>query len=415
MLAWDRQGREATGTLTVHVTGIGEPSPVVLGTYTHFDPPGLTVELGETAAATLIVGPDAQATRVECELGSFDRKTNTYTASVSEARLDRHLSHSPTAPIEGECKAYSYDAAGELIPHPVFAPWHGPLPGQARPYTLSVKIMHPGVDRTPPVVAFDPNKLTVRVGEAAALTLTATDNVGITRGPSVICGFGSFDMKTNTYTAPDTIASTRHAIIGGTVVAKDVCSASVHDAAGNWGEDVAFIAIVPGVGDTTPPVLAFSPNRLTAASGATVAVAFTATDNVGLARKPVVTCSRGSFAKNTYTAPAVSEDTDVECVARAYDAAGNKGVGRLRVSITTAPDTTPPVLTFSPNPMTVVSGATVAVAFTVTDNVGIARGGKGVRCSAGSFKVVNGTYTAPAVSEDTDVECVARAYDAAGN
>ncbi|MBC6403727.1 MAG: hypothetical protein GDA35_08920, partial [Hyphomonadaceae bacterium] len=89
-------------------------------------------------------------------------------------------------------------------------------------------------------------------------------------------------------------------------------------------------------------------------------------------------------------------------------------VGLAPTALSQDVDTTPPVLTFSPNPLTVVSGATVAVTFTATDNEGIERGG-GVECTAGSFSVGNSTYTAPAVSEDTDAECEAVACDAAGN
>ncbi|MBC6413010.1 MAG: hypothetical protein GDA39_09165, partial [Hyphomonadaceae bacterium] len=271
---------------------------------------------------------------------------------------------------------------------------------------LVIRIRTPGLDLRPPVVAFSPNSLTVASGATASVTYAVDYRLyhGGNMTSVVRCTAGSFSIGNRTYTAP--------------VVSEDTdveCRARAENPNGSIGEATLAIHVKAPV-DETPPVLTFSPNPMTVVSGATASVTLTATDNFGIADLEV-TCTQGGFSidDKTYTAPAVSEDTDVECVARAYDAAGNKGVGRLRVSITTAPDTTPPVLTFSPNPMTVVSGATVAVAFTVTDNVGIARGGKGVRCSAGSFKVVNGTYTAPAVSEDTDVECVARAYDAAGN
>lgn len=83
----------------------------------------------------------------------------------------------------------------------------------------------PAADTTPPAVAFSPATLTVQSGQTGTSTLTATDAVGVTSGPSVTCtNGGSFDVATNTFTAAIITADTT-----------SVCTATAGDAAGNEG------------------------------------------------------------------------------------------------------------------------------------------------------------------------------------
>ncbi|MBC6402206.1 MAG: hypothetical protein GDA35_01005, partial [Hyphomonadaceae bacterium] len=255
-----------------------------------------------------------------------------------------------------------------------------------------------GDDTTAPVLEFDPSEISVDSGATAVSTFTATDNVAITTGPAVTCTQGSYDPDTKTYTAPvvsvDTTAT---------------CRARALDFAGNIGEATLTVSIAR---ETTPPVVTFTPGTLTVASGATAASTLTATDNVAVTTGPDVTCDAGSFANNTYTAPAVSADTTATCTATASDAAGNEGTAALMVSITAPPDTTSPVVTFSPDTLTVISGTTASVTLTATDNVGVTTG-PDVTCDAGSF--ANNTYTAPVRGFYTFFTCTATATDAAGN
>lgn len=82
----------------------------------------------------------------------------------------------------------------------------------------------PITDTSSPTISFSPDSLTVSAGQTGESTLTASDNVGITSGPTVTCTEeGSFSGST--YTAPS---------LGNT--ARDrtsVCTATASDAAGN--------------------------------------------------------------------------------------------------------------------------------------------------------------------------------------
>ncbi|MBC6404107.1 MAG: hypothetical protein GDA35_10950, partial [Hyphomonadaceae bacterium] len=191
---------------------------------------------------------------------------------------------------------------------------------------------------------------------------------------------GSFNMETNTYTAPvvsvDTTAT---------------CTATATDVAGN--ESTPATLTISVARETEAPEVSFSPATLAVDSGGTGSSTLTATDNVGVTRGPSVTCTRGSFANDTYTAPDVNADTMATCTATAFDAAGNRGRARLTVTITApvAPggaDTTPPVVSFSPSRLTFpstglnefnalprgllggrfIQGVTRTVDITVTDN-----------------------------------------------
>ncbi|MBC6412306.1 MAG: hypothetical protein GDA39_05185, partial [Hyphomonadaceae bacterium] len=169
----------------------------------------------------------------------------------------------------------------------------------------------PPADTAMPAVSFSPATLTVDSGGTGSSTLAATDNVGVTTGPTVTCDQGTF--ADDTYTAPVVSADTMA-----------TCTATASDAANNEGTGTLTISITR---EMTAPVVAFSPDALVdVASGATVELTVTAMDDVDGDLVPEVTCKYGSFDSdnNTYTAPVLSADTDdVTCTATATDAAGN--------------------------------------------------------------------------------------------
>ncbi|MBC6412917.1 MAG: hypothetical protein GDA39_08630, partial [Hyphomonadaceae bacterium] len=253
----------------------------------------------------------------------------------------------------------------------------------------------------PPVLTFTPSTLTVETGATVALTVTATDNVGITRGPYVGCGSGGlFDPETDTYTAPSVS-------FGRT----EMCTARAFDAAGNEGKAILRISIT---GDGEPPQLSFSPAAVSVNSGGTAMSTLTATDNVRVTTGPAVTCTQGSFSPDTgtYTAPPVRDNIMATCTATATDRAGNEGTATLTVSVTG--DSEPPELSFSPDEAVADSGGTVMSTLTATDNVdGTIT--PTVTCTHGAFDLDTGTYTAPVVSVDTTATCTATARDAVGN
>jgi len=171
----------------------------------------------------------------------------------------------------------------------------------------------------------------------------------------------------------------------------------------------------PPAADILAPTVTFSPRTLTVASGETGTSTLTARDNVGVVSGPTVTCTNGgSFSANVFTAPEVSETTTSVCTARATDAAGNIGSTTLTVTIPAPePDTTAPVVTFSPTTLSVQSGGTGSSTLTATDDVGVDEGPTVVCTNNGSF--ANNTFTAPTVTTDTTSICTATASDAAGN
>ena len=89
----------------------------------------------------------------------------------------------------------------------------------------------PAADTTSPAVTFNPSSLSVRSGESANSTLTATDNVGVTEGPSVTCTNGGM-FSGDTFTAPTTNENVT-----------SVCTATATDAAGNSGTGTLTVSV----------------------------------------------------------------------------------------------------------------------------------------------------------------------------
>ena len=95
------------------------------------------------------------------------------------------------------------------------------------------------VDTASPVLTFSPSTLTVASGATGTSTLTATDNVGITSGPTVSCTNGGA-FANNVFTAPAV-----------TVQTTSICTATASDAAGNSGSNTLTVTISAPVA-TTP-------------------------------------------------------------------------------------------------------------------------------------------------------------------
>lgn len=89
----------------------------------------------------------------------------------------------------------------------------------------------PAADTVAPTVSFSPDSLTVESGATGSSTLTATDNVGVTSGPTVTCTNGG-SFSDSTFTAPTVTATTT-----------SVCTATASDAAGNSGTGTLTVTI----------------------------------------------------------------------------------------------------------------------------------------------------------------------------
>ena len=338
--------------------------PVVM-----FDPASGSVLSTQTLASTLTATDDVGVTSgpdVSCSNGGFFAN-NLFTA--------------PDVMTEttSVCTATARDAAGNE--------------GSA---TLTVTVTLP--DPTAPIVRFRPASGTVPSGQTFAATLTATDDVGVTSGPDVSCSNGG-SFAGDLFTAPVV-----------TTLTTSVCTATARDADGNEGSATLTMTVTPP--DITDPVVMFNPATGSVLGGQIFAATLTATDDVGVTSGPDVSCSNGgSFAGDLFTAPVVTAETVSVCTATARDAAGNEGSATLTMTVN--PDTTAPVVMFTPATGSVLDGGTFAAILTATDDVGVTSGPT-VSCSnGGSF--ANNLFTAPVVTTETTSVCTATASDATGN
>lgn len=261
----------------------------------------------------------------------------------------------------------------------------------------------PAADTTVPSISFSPANLEVESGMSGTSTVTATDNLGVTTGPSVECTNGG-SFSGSTFTAPAVSVDTT-----------SVCTATAGDAAGNESTAILTVSITPI--DTEAPSVSFSPDNVTVESGMTVVSTLTTNDNVGVTTGPSIECTNGgSFSDSTFTAPAVTTNTTSICTATAIDAAGNVGNAALTVSITpTVPvvDIIAPTVSFGTTPTTISSGESMTLNVSVNDDVGVTSGPT-ITCD--DIGEISGTtFTAPSVMYDQVAICSATASDAAGN
>lgn len=148
--------------------------------------------------------------------------------------------------------------------------------------------------------------------------------------------------------------------------------------AGRVNAYAAVLAALGSAQDTTPPTVSItSPNSGATVSGM-ITVAATASDNVGVTKvdfavdgqiKATDTSSLYSFLWDTSTIPNGAHTV----AATAFDAAGNVGTHQITVSVSNAPDTTPPTVTLNiPVEGAIVLGL-VPVSASASDNVGVTK------------------------------------------
>lgn len=179
----------------------------------------------------------------------------------------------------------------------------------------------PPADTSSPTLTISPTTFSVNSGETAAVTVSATDNIGVTSGPNVSCtNDGSF--ADGTFTAPTVTEETQ-----------SVCTVTASDAAGNEATGTFTATIV--IPDTTPPTLSIDPVSFNVRSDETQNVTITAEDNVAVTTGPTVTCTNGgTFADGVFTAPMVTSDTNSVCTVIVGDEAGNETSGDFTANVT---------------------------------------------------------------------------------
>jgi thermitase len=231
------------------------------------------------------------------------------------------------------------------------------------------------VDATPPTAAIaSPTGGTV--SGTVAVTVNASDNVGVTRIDLRVNGATVISDSTSPYS----FAWNSTTVVDGTVT----LTAVAYDAAGNSAVSAPLSLTVSNgtATDTTPPTVAIASPTGGTVSG-TVAIAVNAGDNVGVSRVDLrvngstVASSNVAPYKFSWSSSVVANGT-VTLTAVAFDSAGNSAASSpvsLNVSngsVASASDTMPPTLTIS-NPLggSVVSG-NVSIQSTASDNSGAA-------------------------------------------
>ena len=185
----------------------------------------------------------------------------------------------------------------------------------------------PAVDTTAPTITASAGNTNLQSGQRTDLTISATDNIAVTVGPTVSCtNDGVYNAAAGTFTAP--IVSTE---------TTSVCTVTASDAAGNEASESISFTINP---DTTNPEASFSPATLRVESNMTASSVLTVSDNAAVAGAANVTCTNGgSFdvSSNLFTAANVTTETESVCTATVTDASGNEGTATLTVTMTAAP------------------------------------------------------------------------------
>ena len=235
------------------------------------------------------------------------------------------------------------------------------------------------VDTTPPTVSiFIPTNGATVSGTSVTVSANAADNVGVAGVQFKLDG-ANLGAENAAYPYTTTWNSTTATNGAHTL------TAVARDAAGNTTTSAVVSVTVSNVDSTPPTVSITAPTTGATVSGATVAVAATAADNVGVVGVQFKLDGANLGAEDT-TAPysitwnsttATNGGHTLTAVAR--DAAGNSTTSAVvSVTVSNAPDITPPSVSMTaPTNGATVSGPASAVAATA--------GGQR-RCGGGSIQ-----------------------------
>jgi Domain of unknown function (DUF4082)/Bacterial Ig-like domain/Bacterial Ig domain len=279
----------------------------------------------------------------------------------------------------------------------------------------SVTVTVNNADVTPPTVAMTApaNGATVS-GNSLAVSATASDNVAVVGVQFKIDGA---NLGAEVTTSPYSITWNTTTVVNGS----HALTAVARDAAGNTATATS-VSVSVNNADTTPPTVALTaPANGATVSGSAVTLSATASDNIavigvefkvdGVNLGGLDTVSPYSVTWNTTT---VANGTHT-LTAIASDGAGNTTTSTtVTVTVSNADVTPPTVAMTAPANGATVSGATLAVSATASDNIGVvgvqfkldgANLGAEVTTSPYSVTwnmttVANGSHTLTAVARD---------------
>ena len=308
-----------------------------------------------------------------------------------------------TAAANGSCAltARAYDAAGNVGLSP----------------SVTVTVNNVVADTTAPTVAISSPVNNASVSGAAAISVSASDNVGVSKVEFYVNAV----LQATDAASPYTFSWNTATLANGSYV----LTARAYDAAGNVGLSPSVTVTVNNVvADTTAPGVAISsPANNSSVSGA-VTISASASDNVGVSKVELYvnavlqatdTTSPYTFNWNTATLA----NGSYALTAKAYDAAGNVGLSSsvtVTVNNVVADTTAPTVAISSPANNASVSGAAV-ISVSASDNVGVSK----VELYVNAVLQATDTASPYTFSWNTatlangSYALTAKAYDAAGN
>jgi hypothetical protein len=305
------------------------------------------------------------------------------------------------------------------------APLASPTPTNPTPVPTATPSAG-STDKTAPTTSIVTPSSGATVSGTQPISVTASDNVGVTAGAIMIDGaiVASFSGSSATYNW-----NTSQATVGGHTL-----QSKAQDAAGNVGMSSPISVTVAGAAtgaDTTPPNVTFAypvTGTLIASGAQTIRV--NASDNVGVTLVKIFHNGslRCQVTTSPYTCGVSVSGTLATFNTTAFDAAGNSRSAEVTVAVgaggatspsptptPSATDTTPPnvTITYPLSGATIASGAQTVTA-NASDNVGVTV----VKTYLNGALVCQDTtapYACPISVSGTGATIVVTAFDARGN
>jgi len=269
-------------------------------------------------------------------------------------------------------------------------------------------------DTTAPVATITAPAENATVGGTTAVSMSASDNVGVTKVECYLDGV----LQGADSVAPYTFSWNTSTLANGSYS----LTAKAYNAAGNAGQSTSVpVTVYNASADTTAPTVSVAAPASNASVSGSVTVSVNASDNVAVSKVELYLDGAiyGVYGTSPYNIPwNTSTYANGSCtlMAKAYDAAGNEGQS-ANVAVNVFNDAIAPVVSIaSPAHNSTVAGS-VAVSANSSDNVGVTRVDfyvnnalQATLASApysfnwNTAALANGSYTLSAT-----------AYDAAGN
>jgi len=372
--------------------------------------------VGKSSPVTLVVLKDAQVPVVSLS-SPVNGATLSGTVAVSASATDDvavskvEIFQDATLVFAGNGNpvTYNWDTRAAVNgPHTLSAKAYDAAGNVGQSSIVTVNVLN---DTTAPAVSITSSLTSGPAGAALTVSANASDDVAVTRVEFYVNGA----LSATSTSAPYAFSLNTALTAGGIYT----LSAKAYDAAGNVGQS-AELSVDLSRDTTAPTVSLIVPVKL-GASGGTLALTASATDNVAVTR--VEFYVDGALGATSTSAPygfnwnskTVANGSHT-LSAKAYDAAGNVGQS-APVTVSIFNDTTAPAVAIVSPGNNSTAGRSLAVSASASDNVGVTRveffvngALKATSTSApygfswNSGTVANGAYTLSA-----------KAYDAAGN